>query len=223
MQLNPAVYTPGDTRGTDARRLFAADRHRQREPAAPGSRVDLQRDAAHAEQAVLARLHRHQQLHAVESRRQLRRRGDPVQRVQPRQEGSAGVGSADAGPYASLHDVVGVGSARRQHDRAAEVGARRLAVVRRDGVRERAAVQRHQRIGPIAARAWQQQRPRQAHRVNRSRRRPVRIATLWFNPAAFAVADVGTFGDVPEGVSARAVVPQLEHGAVQELPLQQRS
>ena len=25
MQLNPAVYTPGDTRGTDARRLFAAD------------------------------------------------------------------------------------------------------------------------------------------------------------------------------------------------------
>ena len=24
VQLNPAVYTPGDTRGTDARRLFAA-------------------------------------------------------------------------------------------------------------------------------------------------------------------------------------------------------
>ena len=24
-------------------------------------------------------------------------------------------------------------------------------------------------------------------------------ATLWFNPAAFAVADVGTFGDVPKG------------------------
>ena len=24
VQLNPSVYTPGDTRGTDARRLFAA-------------------------------------------------------------------------------------------------------------------------------------------------------------------------------------------------------
>ena len=52
------------------------------------------------------------------SRRELRRRRDPVDRVQPRQEGSAGVGAAVPGPHASLHDVVGVGSARREPDRA---------------------------------------------------------------------------------------------------------
>ena len=54
--------------------------------------------------------------------------------------------------------------------------------------------------------------------VSRSTRRRVRFKRVWFNPAAFAVNDVGTFGDVPKGFLLRAVTAQLGYGAVQELP-----
>ncbi len=163
VQLNPAVFTPGDTRGTDARRIFAASSIGQVIQQRQDRESYLQRAAAHAQQALLARLHHHRQLHAVESRRQFRRRCDPVDRVQPRQEESAGVGAVDPGPHAPLHHVVGGRSARQQSDRRQEGRALRLAVVRVDGVRERPAVQHRQRIGSIGTRAWQRDRSRQAH------------------------------------------------------------
>ena len=71
-----------------------------------GSPVELQLDAARVDQAVLEGLHDFDQLHAVESRRGLRRRGHSVQHA----AGSgAVVGSAQPGSPSSLHHVVGLG------------------------------------------------------------------------------------------------------------------
>ena len=78
------------------------------------------------------------------------------------------------------------------------MGDRRLAVVRGDGVRERQTVQRHQRVGPIG--------PGPGSTSDRAKLTgqslacpPGRRRRCGSTPAAFAVADVGTFGDVPKG------------------------
>ena len=70
---------------------------------------------------------------------------------------------------------MGMGSARRQHERADEVDRCRLAVVRFDGVRERKAVQRHQRLGSDRSEDSAATTIEPSSRDNHSRRRPVRI------------------------------------------------
>ena len=163
---------PGATTGnTDARRLFAVGQPRPDRLAGAGPLVELQLDAACADQAVLAWLHDYKQLHGVESRRRLRRRAHSVQ---PAAGSGAGVGPARPGSSSSLHHVVGLGSPGLQRGSDA-VGARRLAVDGRHAIPDGSSVHGCQRHGQLSGR--HRQRPREAdgrvgRTTGRARRRP---------------------------------------------------
>src|SRR5207247_3669283 len=111
--------------------------------AGAGSNVELQLDAAHAEQALLTWVPGEQQLHALEKRRRLRHNSLPVVLAAGRANADlqhADVGTAGPGPSSPLHHVEGVGSAGPESERTRAVGDRRPALNRRALVAYRSAL-----------------------------------------------------------------------------------
>ncbi len=140
-QLNPAVYSAGDNRSTDARRLFAADGIGQ-----VNNQLQDRRSSYNSMQLTLTKRYSHgfQVSGNYTLSKVVGNFGDEVfpwymAQVQ-RSEEPARVGAAGSGPSASSHRLLGLGPARPEPRGADALGGRRLAVDRHHAVSDRPAV-----------------------------------------------------------------------------------
>ena len=195
INLNYAVFTPGDTRGTDARRIYAADGIGSIE-----SQVQDRRSNYNSIQIALMKRYSH---------------GFTITSNYTLSKVEGDFGDADIIPYDQPQDQSLLwGPLNQDHrhrfttswvldlpggDMAEPVEAcdRRLAVDRRHAVPDRPSVYHHERHRQLWRR--HRQRPREADRRSPSSRPSGSAQTVWFNTAAFAVNDLGTFGNVGKG------------------------
>jgi hypothetical protein len=198
VQLNPAVYTPGDTRGTDARRLFAADgigtvnqQRQDRESIYNGMQLTLQKRYSRGftvtSNYTLSRVEGNFGDDVIPYNEFNLDKKDPLvwgpltQDRTHRFTTSWVVDLPGANMSSPLKYVVGgwqwSGVMEYESGRPFNVVSGSDRSGRGLGSNNDRAKLTGQPIEP----------PSGADR------------TLWFNPAAFAPADVGTFGDVPKG------------------------
>jgi hypothetical protein len=198
VQLNPAVYTPGDTRGTDARRLFAADgigtvnqQRQDRESIYNGLQLTLQK--------------RYSRGFTVTSNYTLSRvEGNFGDDVIPYNEFNLdkkdplvwGPLTQDRTHRFTTSWVVDLPGANMTSPLKHVVGGWQWSgVMEYESGRPFNVVSGSDRSGRgLGSNNDRAKLTGQSIEVPSGGDR-----TLWFNPAAFAPADIGTFGDVPKG------------------------
>jgi Carboxypeptidase regulatory-like domain len=198
VQLNPAVYTPGDTRGTDARRLFAADgigqvnqQRQDRESLYNGLQLTLTKRYAKGftvtSNYTLSRVEGNFGDDVIPYNEFTLDKKDPLVwgplfQDRTHRFTTSWVWDLPGGTTDGLMKWL-IGGWQFSGVMEFESG-RPFNVI--------SGSDRSQRgLGSTTDRAKLTGQPIEPP--------PGSDRTLWFNPAAFAVADVGTFGDVPKG------------------------